>query len=109
MDRSSFTKRLSELMKERGWTGYCLSKKSGVAKSTIYRVLNGTTEVKYETMRRLIDAFEIPEPNFWGYTIQLDQINEQQMTMLELSNKCDKQQLDRVIAYMQGLISQKNI
>ena len=95
-------------MKERGWTGYQLSKKSGVAKSTIYRVLQGKNEVKYETMQRLINAFEMPDPSFWGYTIQLDQLNEQQMTVLELSQKCDKQQLDRVIAYMQGLISQKN-
>jgi len=56
--------RIKELMDERGWTIYELSKRSGLAQTTISNMWKRNTEPTIPSLRQLCDAFGITLSQF---------------------------------------------
>ena len=58
--------RIKELMDERGWTIYELSKRSGLAQTTISNMWKRNTEPTVPSLRVLCDAFGITLSQFFS-------------------------------------------
>lgn len=58
--------RIKELMDERGWTIYELSKRSGLAQTTISNMWKRNTEPTIPSLRQLCDAFGITLSQFFA-------------------------------------------
>ena len=57
--------RLKELMLEKGWTNYRLSKESGVGLTTIGMIFNHNNSIKIETLYKLIVGLGIEFDEFF--------------------------------------------
>jgi len=58
--------RIKELMEERGWTIYELSKRSGLAQTTISNMWKRNTEPTIPSLRQLCNAFGITLSQFFA-------------------------------------------
>ena len=59
-------KRIKELMEERGWTIYELSKRSGLAQTTISNMWKRNTEPTIPSLRSLCNGFGITLAQFFA-------------------------------------------
>lgn len=59
-------RKIKELMDERGWTIYELSKRSGLAQTTISNMWKRNTEPTIPSLRQLCDAFGITLSQFFA-------------------------------------------
>lgn len=60
------TERLLQLLQERNWTHYELSKKSGLAQSTIANVFARNTVPSVATLEKICNAFQITLSQFFA-------------------------------------------
>ena len=58
--------RLRQLMKERGWTEYRLSKECGLSESTLANIFRRNTVPSINTLRTICDAFGISLSQFFA-------------------------------------------
>lgn len=57
----SLSYRLNEILKQKGWTRYQLSKESGVPASTIYSIFNRDIGVSFRNIQKLANALGTSE------------------------------------------------
>lgn len=58
--------RLRQLMAERGWTAYRLSKESGLSESTLANIFKRNTVPSITTLEAICSAFGIPLAQFFA-------------------------------------------
>lgn len=72
-------KRIDELMKERNWSDYKLSIKSGLSSSTIANIHRRNTVPSIPTLEAICDAFGITLAQFFEDETSTVSLNEEQM------------------------------
>ena len=60
------TERIEQLMKQRGWTAYRLSKESGLSQSTLAHVFRRDSEPTISTLETICGAFGITLSQFFA-------------------------------------------
>ena len=71
-------KRIEDLMKERNWTDYKLSKKSGLSSSTIANMRRRNTIPSIPTLETICEAFGISLSQFFQHDCDYVFLNENQ-------------------------------
>lgn len=62
--------RLNDALEERGWDRTVLSKRSGVARPTIYNFLSGTSNIGTSALRSIAEALDVSEQFLLGITAE---------------------------------------
>ena len=70
-------RRIKELMDERGWTIYELSKRSGLAQTTIANMWKRNTEPTIPTLREICNSFGISLAQFFAENTMVELTSEQ--------------------------------
>ena len=60
------TERIKELLKQRGWTAYKLSKQSGLAESTVNNILKRNTVPSVTTLESICGGFGMTMAQFFA-------------------------------------------
>ncbi|AIQ63294.1 hypothetical protein PSTEL_09525 [Paenibacillus stellifer] len=55
-EEESLSYRLNEILKQKGWTRYRLSKESGVPVSTIYGIFNRNIGISFRNIQKIANA-----------------------------------------------------
>lgn len=71
--------RIKELMDERGWTIYELSKRSGLAQTTLSNMWKRNTEPTIPSLRAICDGFGITLAQFFAEGEMVELSQEQQV------------------------------
>jgi transcriptional regulator with XRE-family HTH domain len=74
-------KRIDMLMKERNWSDYKLSVKSGLSSSTIANIHRRHTVPSIPTLEAICDAFGITLSQFFNENYSSVELNEEQQEM----------------------------
>lgn len=77
--------RIKELMDERGWTIYELSKRSGLAQTTISNMWKRNTEPTIPSLRAICDGFGITLAQFFAEGELVELTPEQQQFFMRWS------------------------
>ena len=96
--------RIKELMDERGWTIYELSKRSGLAQTTISNMWKRNTEPTIPSLRALCNGFGITLSQFFAEDEEVLDLTKDQEELLKDWNLMDSRQQELVKAYIQGII-----
>ncbi len=75
--------RIRQLLQERGWTVYKLSKLSGVSQSTLSNMFNRNNDPSISTLEDICGAFGITLSQFFANEGELVALNKEQVEMLE--------------------------
>lgn len=75
--------RIRQLLHERGWTVYKLSKLSGVSQSTLSNMFNRNNDPSISTLEDICRAFGITLSQFFANEGELVALNKEQAEMLE--------------------------
>lgn len=75
--------RIRQLLEERGWTVYKLSKLSGVSQSTLSNMFNRNNDPSIGTLEDICNAFGITLSQFFADEGELVALNKAQVEMLE--------------------------
>lgn len=75
--------RIRQLLQERGWTVYKLSKLSGVSQSTISNMFARNNDPSIGTLEDICGAFGITLSQFFANEGELVALNNEQVEMLE--------------------------
>lgn len=75
--------RIRQLLRERGWTVYKLSKVSGVSQSTLSNMFNRNNDPSISTLEDICGAFGITLSQFFANEGELVALNKEQAEMLE--------------------------
>lgn len=76
-------KRIRQLLQERGWTVYKLSKLSGVSQSTLSNMFNRNNDPSIGTLEDICNAFGITLSLFFANEGELVALSKEQVEMLE--------------------------
>ena len=66
MEEYSITDKIEDLLKERGWSVYKLSKESGIPYSSLNNLFIRHTEPTFGTMRKICEGFHISMSDFFS-------------------------------------------
>ena len=66
------TERIKELLKQRGWTAYKLSKQSGLAESTVNNILKRNTVPSVTTLESICGGFGMTMAQFFEEREQIE-------------------------------------
>ena len=107
MLEETIAQRLSELLQERGWSGYRLAQRCEVSQNSIYNVLRGRGSIELDTLSKICDTLEISLQEFFD----LDGREGYHLTEMEREHLADFRALDPtrrdlVMAYTRGLLIQ---
>lgn len=75
--------RIRQLLQERGWTMYKLSKLSGVSQSTLSNMFNRNNDPSISTLEDICNAFGITLSQFFANEGDLVALNKEQAEILE--------------------------
>lgn len=75
-------KRIKELMDERGWTMYMLSKKSGISQTALANMYKRNTEPTIPTLEAICNAFGITLSQFFAVN-QMIELTEEQKQLFD--------------------------
>lgn len=102
--------RLKEVMKERKVTKYGLFKKSGLPRSTVYRVVNGKQVPTVVMLKQMLDSLEISMTDFfaWDEEARLNlHLSPQDMEMLHIEQKLTRDEYLRLRGYAEAMIAER--
>ena len=88
----NYSKRIEDLLKERGLSIYQLSKISGVAQSTISNLLYQNKSINLLTIERLCTAFDISLSEFFDENDKMCQTEEDELLRLYQSLSSDSRE-----------------
>ncbi|MCB6477563.1 helix-turn-helix transcriptional regulator [Emergencia timonensis] len=74
-------KKIKELMEERRWSEYRLSKESGLSQSTIRNLFTRNNLPTFQTLEAICDAFGITLAQFFSEGSAVELTEEQQMLL----------------------------
>ena len=97
----NYSKRIENLLKERGWSIYQLSKISGVAQSTISNLLYQNKSTNLFTIERLCAAFDISLSEFFDENDKRCQTEEDELLRLYQSLSADSR--DALLNFLKTL------
>lgn len=83
--------RIKELLTDKNWSVYKLSKKSGVSQSTLSNMFNRNTSPTINTLEEICKAFEITLSQFFTDNKEITLSNEQEKMLEKWSTLTSKQ------------------
>lgn len=99
--------RISELLKERGWSKYKLAKEAGFYKATVYDWFNEKHFTPdRESIEMVCAALEISQAEFYSGVDESD-LNAEQVKLLELFEKIPKNKRQIIFDLMNSFIDEK--
>ena len=108
MNKLQFYARIEQLLEQNNWSWYRLSQESGIAVSTIYNMKERKSEPKMETFLKLVDGFHISVEQFVDISYIPKTYTGKQIELIELVHDLADADMERVLAYAQGIIDKKN-
>lgn len=108
MEKNFFISRVKELLAEKGWTIAKLAEESGIPGSTIYNMFRRSGEPKMETAFKIITGFHISVEEFMNPELIHKEPTREQWELIELTEKFDKNDWLRILAYARALYEEKN-
>lgn len=88
--------RITQLMEERGWSSYKLTKQSGLAISTIANLYRRHTTPSLETLQTLCDAFGITLSQFFAEDEEAVPLTPEQKHFFDLWANLTPEQKDLI-------------
>lgn len=95
--------RINELMSERNWTLYQLSKATGIPKSTLNRLMNYTNSPTVRTVELICRGFGITLHQFFQTNPEDSPLTEEEKRCLAVWNGLIGNEHEKALAYMKGL------
>ena len=108
--REQVCDRLKEVMKERKVTKYGLVKRSGLPRSTVYRVVNGKQVPTIVMLKQMLDSLDVSVVDFfaWDEDSRLNEhLTMRDMEMLRIEQKLTGDEYQRVRGYAEALIAER--
>ena len=90
-------KRVKQLLYERGWTVYKLSKISGISQSTLSNMFNRNNDPSISTLEDICSAFGITLSQFFANEGELVALDSEQIEMLEKWSALAPEQKDALL------------
>lgn len=97
--------RINELMSERNWTLYQLSKATGIPKSTLNRLMNHTNSPTVRTVELICHGLGITLQQFFQANPEDSLLTEEEQRCLTVWNGLIGNDREKALAYMKGLQS----
>ena len=100
--------RISQLRKSRNWSEYELSKRSGIAQSTISSLYRNNNLPTLPTLEALSLAFDMPLEQFLSPTMDLPDLTDGQKEWLCIYDILEREEKEAVTAMVKAFISNRN-
>jgi len=98
--------RIRQLMNDRGWTMYKLSKQASISQSIISNLINRGNEPSIYTLIKICDAFDITLSQFFSDD-NLIVLTDSQMQLIKKWCCLDTLQKEKVDIYISGMLVNK--
>lgn len=99
-DKLDTQERIRQLMVQRGWTEYRLSKEAKLSQSTISNVFRRNNEPTLPTLKAICHAFGITLAQFFSDGSNQIELNEEQRQLFEKWNTLSQEQKKLLLALM---------
>lgn len=86
------SKRIKQLMDERGWTEYRLAKEAGLSQSTISNMFHRNNSPTIPTLETICKGLDITLAQFFSAGQELVELNEEQQEMFKKWSNLTKEQ-----------------
>lgn len=95
--------RINQLLLERNWSLYQLSKVTGIPKSTLNRLIKYTNSPTVRTVGVICRGFGITLEEFFQLKTEKNSSNNEQQQFVDAWNKLVGNDKEKALAYMEGL------
>ncbi len=96
--------RIYQLRKERGWSEYMLSEKSGVAQSTISSWYRKNLTPTVPSIEKICEAYNMTLSQFFNFSGEATQLTHEQSRLLECWNVMTEKQKSLLLEFLETFI-----
>ena len=100
------TVRIKELLKERNWSVYRLSRESGLAQSSLYPIVQGRRDPRVVSLSQICNGLEVTLGEFFAPTCREDlHLDAREQTLIRLLRRLPEAERRKLGAYLEGLVA----